>query len=523
MSVAPSSLSPFRTQFRPLAVFALSLILLVAVFWDGLAEMSFHWEQAEFSHGYLIPLIAAAIGFRDWMRREPISLKSSTSGIFVLLAGLAAGGMGALAASYSLVQYAFIIALIGLIAAVLGWRSVRVLGPAIFYLSFMIPLPLYFMVQLSSGLQLISTNLGVAILRLFSIPTFVEGNVIDLGDMNLQVAEACSGLRYLFPLMSFSFLVAYLFRGAIWQRALLFLSAIPIAIFMNGLRIGVIGITVTFWGTPAAEGFLHLFEGWVVFVLCLAILFLEAAVLAHAATGQTLLQRLDLEFPSLQAGEKSTPAIHSSWQLVACLVLLVASAGLTIALPHRDDRVPPRQSLELFPDKLGAWQGRRIALDRSTLEQLKVDDYLSSDYANSAGAIVNLYVAYYLQQRNGAAIHSPHNCLPSGGWKVESTKRISLGSIGPAGQPLWVNRVLVRKGSDQMLIYYWFQERGRIITEEYKAKLLILKDGLIEHRTDGALVRLVTPFTGSEAMQADEQLRMFAQLAEGQLSRFVPN
>src|SRR4029077_4772564 len=120
--------------------------------------------------------------------------------------------------------------------------------------------------------QLISSQLGTFFIRLLQIPVYLEGNVIDLGVYKLQVVEACSGLRYLYPLMSLGFLAAYLFQAPLWQRALIFLSTIPISIAMNSLRIGIVGILVTHWGPQDADGFLHMFEGWIIFIACSVLL-----------------------------------------------------------------------------------------------------------------------------------------------------------------------------------------------------------------------------------------------------------
>ena len=98
------------------------------------------------------------------------------------------------------------------------------------------------------------------------MPVFLEGNVIDLGVYKLQVAEACSGLRYLFPIMSFSYVFAVLYRGPVWHKIVLLLSAVPIAVLMNSFRIGVIGVLVDRYGIGQAEGFLHFFEGWIIFL-----------------------------------------------------------------------------------------------------------------------------------------------------------------------------------------------------------------------------------------------------------------
>ena len=117
-------------------------------------------------------------------------------------------------------------------------------------------------------------------LQLVGVTAFRDGNVIDLGPVQLQVIEACSGIRYLLPLTSLALLCAYLFKDRMWKRVVLVLSSIPISVLVNGFRIGMIGVLVEWYGQGAAEGFYHLFEGWVLFMASLGLLILEMLVLA---------------------------------------------------------------------------------------------------------------------------------------------------------------------------------------------------------------------------------------------------
>ena len=157
----------------------------------------------------------------------------------------------------------------------------RLLWVPLVYLVFMIPIPPFLQNKLSGLLQLWSSALGVSVIELFGISVYLEGNVIDLGNYQLQVVEACNGLRYLYPLASFGFLLAYMYQAPLWQRAFIFLSSIPITVLMNSFRIGVIGVLVEHYGIAHAEGFLHDFEGWVVFMACVAILLAEMWLLAR--------------------------------------------------------------------------------------------------------------------------------------------------------------------------------------------------------------------------------------------------
>ena len=149
--------------------------------------------------------------------------------------------VGKLSSLVLLPQLGFILALIGITLAFGGVSLLRVTFIPIVFLIFAIPLPYVVEAGLTFQLQLLSSQLGVFFIRLFQIPVYLEGNVIDLGVYKLQVVEACSGLRYLYPLMSLGFLAAYLFQAPVWQRLLVFLSTIPITILMNSFRIGLVG------------------------------------------------------------------------------------------------------------------------------------------------------------------------------------------------------------------------------------------------------------------------------------------
>ena len=172
--------------------------------------------------------------------------------------------------------YALIVWIGGLILTGFGWRRGWVFWPSVLHLVFMLPLPQFLYWQVNTALQFVSSEIGVGFVRLVGVPVFLDGNVIDLGVYKLQVAEACSGLRYLFPIMSFTYVFAVLYRGPVWHKLVLLLAAVPLAVLMNSVRIGVIGVLVDRYGIGQAEGFLHVFEGWVMFLSCIGILFLMA-------------------------------------------------------------------------------------------------------------------------------------------------------------------------------------------------------------------------------------------------------
>lgn len=252
---------------------------LALVFYDSIQFLVEEWDSDQYSHGALIPVVSVVIA---WMKREEIKqtpVRSSWWGVVVLTMALMLAMVGKIATIYFFVHMAIVIATIGAVLAFFGTKMVATLWMPLFYLFFMIPLPDFLLVKISAQMQLWSTMMGVDFIRLFGISVFSEGNIIDLGQFKMQVVEACNGLRYLFPLMSFGFLLAYLYRGPLWQRLLIFLLTIPITVIMNSLRIGLIGVFHEFYSVDLAKGLLHDFQGWAVFIACLIFLLLAIRLL----------------------------------------------------------------------------------------------------------------------------------------------------------------------------------------------------------------------------------------------------
>jgi EpsI family protein len=211
--------------------------------------------------------------------------------------------------------------------------------------------------------------------------------------------------------------------------------------------------------------------------------------------------------------------------------MLVAALGLSTSLEHREEIVPQRARYVEFPLKLGDWAGRRQLMEQRYIDQLKFDDYILADYVKEslAGsgrgmlAPVNFYSAYYSSQRKGESIHSPRSCIPAGGWQISSHEVVALDDASLYGNPLKVNRLLIQKADDRQLVYYWFQQRGRNLTNEYVIKWYLFWDALTMNRTDGALVRLTTfAPKGEDIADADVRLQGFLKLALPELDRHIP-
>lgn len=510
-----------------LSIWIFALLLLGFTFKSSLNEMVTIWIGVEeYGHGFFIPVISV---YLLWMRRGELKFveqfKDSLPGLIIVIIGLLMFVLGGLATLKTVEQYAFIITVTGMFTVAFGLPGLRVGAIPLLFLVFMVPFPSFILNNLSAKLQLISSWLGVEFIRACDIMVYLEGNVIDLGSYKLQVVEACSGLRYLFPLASLSFLCAYLFKGPFWQKTLIFLSSAPLTIFMNSFRIGVIGIMVDNWGTKMAEGFLHDFEGWIIFLICMALLFLEMWLLSRLSGRKVAFNELVL-IPSEWSGnaKQASPDVILNKTIFLLLLLLVGTASASHFIQGREDIIPVRKAFLNFPLHLGKWQGRNDYLSQFYLSELKLTDYVIINYASAeSNTNINFYSAYYEAQRKDVSVHSPKGCIPGDGWQITQFGQRDIPDVKFDGNTLQVNRAVIQKGGSRQLVYYWFQQRGRTITNEYLAKWYLFYDAIAMNRTDGSLIRLVTSVGEAEDMDvADQRLQSFMKDLVTELPAYVP-
>jgi len=212
------------------------------------------------------------------------------------------------------------------------------------------------------------------------------------------------------------------------------------------------------------------------------------------------------------------PAGAPAWAAIALLALATIPAAL---LPQRAEAIPSRSDFANFPLRLGDWSGTRGTLEHVYIEALKFSDYVLVDYRRG-NELLDLYISYYDSQRNGESAHSPRVCLPGGGWEIQDFRERVLPGVVVAKEPLRVNRAVIALGNQRQLVYYWFQQRGRIITNEYSVKWYLFWDALTRNRSDGAMIRLLTPITAQGEANSDAALTEFTRTLEPTLASYLP-
>ncbi|MFN7978445.1 MAG: exosortase A [Vicinamibacterales bacterium] len=252
----------------------LAIAGFAVLFFDVARTLVSDWSTDDnYSHGFLVVPVAAWLA---WERRDALAAaptRPHAFGLVVILGSLLILGAGVLGAERFLTRLAMVGVLTGTVLFVWGAAHLRLLTFPLAFLLLGIPLPAILFNQIALPLQLLASQVGEAGLRMAGVPVLREGNVMVLARTTLEVAEACSGIRSLVSLLTLGIVYGYFMDSRTWVRWLLALSTVPIAVATNGLRVAGTGIAAHHYGPEAAEGFLHTFSGWLVFVSALAMLF----------------------------------------------------------------------------------------------------------------------------------------------------------------------------------------------------------------------------------------------------------
>ncbi len=504
---------------------ALSVIVLLGAFclqfYVDFGNLLIRWNSDDFSYCYLIPLVFIYLVYTNRGSLRPDEFYPSRSGFVVLFSSGVFYLAGRLGSIETLTYMAIWIAIVGLALLSFGTRTVKTLALPFLILAFIVPLPPFLNNLFTFRLKLISSALSGEMMHLAGISVFREGNIIDLGLTQLQVVDACSGLRYVYPLFLMGLVFAYLFHRKWWERVVIVLATIPISVFSNALRIAITGYLTLNVSPEAAEGFFHGFSGWLIFVVSFVFLALLSLLLkmAMARFSKQVPVKVDRKKACIHTFDPTKIKPSYIW---TASVLFVTFWGLNTALASAQIK-PTRKTFENFPTVIGDWEGQRSFIRQEILESLWADDYIQIQFANTkTGDVILVFVPYYEYQGTRHTAHSPVSCLLGGGFAPRSRKIISRVFPEPFGQ-VQLRQMVLEKNSQLLLSNYWFQQRGRIIVSEYANKWYLFWDSITKRRTDGALVRLEMPLReGRDVESAQAVMDAFAQQLLKILPEYVP-
>ena len=478
------------------------LFLIAWLYASILAHLFLQWiNDKDFSHGIFVPIFALYVVWQDRKQLTAIVPAPSWAGLPLVVLSMVVLVLGVLGADIFLPRVSLLILLAGLVILFQGWKFFRaVLFPWAF-LILMIPIPALIMNRVTFPLQLLAATLSAALLELVGIVVLLGGNILTLASgQQLDVAEACSGIRSLLTLVTLAIVYGYLMETRTWVRVVLVCLTVPIAVVANSFRVFATGLLMQFGYIDEAEGVPHALAGVLIFAVALMMLFAVHRVISLIwKSGPAAPRNVAHLKEQPTRGMRVKAGSFRSW--VVAVPMLATAIGLQA---HSSGDVKHVGSL---PSQIGGWTGRDIPISQEELDILGPGEYLQRDYENASQLQpkINLYVPFFPSQKAGDTIHSPDHCLLGAGWFPTSREVIQL--TRPDGSPMPVDRYVVSKSGQRQLVLYWFQAHGRVVASEWRTKYYLISDSIRMNRSDGGMVRLMTPILKSESPDA-AQVRM---------------
>ena len=520
----------------------ITLAFLLAL-WPVLQKLGMQWEGGDNNYCFLtIPLFAYLCWDCRFEGKNGFQFGEFTWsgwGIFPMILSILiiiAGELG----SVETLMYFGLWGCVVAIAYLIFGRRIRQMAFPLMILAFIVPLPPYINRMLTFQLKLVASSIATVMLRVSGVSVFQDGNIIDLGITQLQVVEACSGLRYLMPLFLLALLIGYFFSRGWWRNGFLVLLVVPLSVFFNALRIWMSGLLTVKGHPELVENFFHDFSGWVIFMIAGAILFGVTRIINRIGAerrerikGPGVQSEVKLEVPKVKSenrglgikegdgdkdeikdqglrgqGEVEDKGLRDrdygkdiidvgdnraygiakplAYTVIACL-LFVGSGYALKKIPSATN-LPERQSFQSFPINIGQWEGRRSYIPQEILDQLWADDYVQASFVNPhTRNAIHLLIPFYEWQGTRHTIHAPQSCLLGGGWALTGSKERMV-AVEP-GREIPVMTLKLEKGNAKILGSYFFFQRGRVLTSPWLNKAYLMWDAFTKRRTDGALVR----------------------------------
>lgn len=509
-----------RKNFEDMRIQASMLaFLFIAAYWVPLKAMVSIWYNNEdYSYGFIIPLVTAYLLWEKRFVLKNIQAQSTWFIFPLLFLFVLLSIYGILGSSGNVSMPAIPLLAILFAAFCYGTQMTKQLILPLGFMFFMVPVPPIIERTIGLYLKSISSKLGGAFIDLFNVPVHVSGNVIDLGVSQLQVVDACSGLRYLFPLLAIGILYAYIFERITWKRILCVLITIPIGVLTNAFRIGITGIMVNIYGPGMAEGFFHGFSGWILFMFAFVFLFLFGWILRIICPESR--EKKTSEHQELI--DLKTPAAGQSKAFYTSVVLLLAVAALSLST-----KVLPAMKIqggiESFSLAFAGWHGQAEFVNQDIVIKSGAEESFSAFYQNSRQEVVSLYMGYrstaFLSNEN--FFHSPTVCLPSSGWEEKETVKHLINNV-PFFGSIAVTRMIIERMGDKELVYFWFQTKNKATHDKNINRFHLTMHALNRDNTYDLFIRPITPLKKGESVEdAEKRMDQFVREMMGELLKFM--
>ena len=489
---------------------AVLLTLFICAYWIPLKGIVTVWmTNDDYSYGFIIPVISLYLFWDMRSKLNDLKIKNSWYVLPVLIFFVLLSIYGILGSSGNISRPAIPILIIFFAWFCFGTEAIKRFILPLGFFVFMVPLPAALDRTFGVFLKTVSSKLGGEIIRLSGMSVHVSGNVIDLGVTQLQVVDACSGLRFVFPLLALGVVYAYLFEHVRWKQIFCVVSTVPIAILTNALRVGITGILTYLYGPEMAQGFFHDFSGWLIFMVAFVFLFILGRFLRLFPPSATISKPEDSNEGVVQF-IRTIQALRrqgGSGTFVISVLLLLAVAILswnTSALPP----VMVRGGISSFPLEFAGWKGRSERVDPEIIERSGAEESFQGFYVSNKNENMSLYVGYrstaFLENEN--FFHSPTVCLPSSGMKVLGTATHRITDV-PFFRDIKVTKMIVERMDTRQLVYFWFQTKDKASYDKNINRFHLALHAIKRDNTHDLFIRPITIISKDESVE-DAEARM---------------
>jgi exosortase len=230
------------------------------------------WQDPNYTHGFFVPVFSLFLLWDGRAKLAALRIQPSWWGLVILVFALIMMVLGTISSGFFMSRVSLLLLICGMVVFLAGWRHLAAITFPLAFLILMIPSSTL-VDQITFPLQILASKTATFLLNLIGVSAFREGNIILLSTARLEVAEACSGIRSLFSLITLTVIYGYLAETKTMVRVLLALIAVPVSILANALRITLTGLVVNYWGLEGAQGTMHLLSGWLIFAASLLLIF----------------------------------------------------------------------------------------------------------------------------------------------------------------------------------------------------------------------------------------------------------
>lgn len=461
-----------------LNVSILAIAFAFAYFETILSFFKTWWGRDDYSHGFLIPFISLYFVWhkRDELRNIPIEPNIIGGLILTSIASLMllTGHIGSV---IMVQQISILIVIPGIVLTLLGTNYLKALILPLTYLIFMIPPILdLFIGNIHWPFQLFSAAMAAKLLGFVSIPVFNHAQYLELPNMTIEVANVCSGVRYLISIVAISIPLAFFTQRKTLLRLLFVASAIIIGILINPLRIALICIWTYYTGGDV-HGPSHIFQGFFVSQVGFVLLFILAWVFSKIPSNKMKISQKNKDIIK-NSFTINTNRFNKAWITV---IISFAIIGGLIFL-YTPKAIPLKAPLNNIPLTIGGeWRGEDINKSKNLFNIRGADYELSRTYRNSVGREIELYIGYFeLQKQNKELIYYTLQKI----YDNSEVFKIPLASHDLIG----VNKTVQRNLGNNTVVLYWYNMNGKNVADRYEAKIITTIDGIIRWRTNGAIV-----------------------------------